>query len=423
MRSAPAKAMLVLSGSPPPRTIACVSEMVPPSARICDHAMPATAASIVTGWPGAPAARSVPPGCTVTVFATAIRTTAHGSIVTVAAMLMSNGRMCGLAAAVHVSSAVMLPCIVPAPVGAAHEGGASGVGAASGRCATLSSEHAARTRRSVAAEGVVTCEEWYAPGARRPMRAGQVVVTVSFCTPGEISREDVPGASVLIEHGPFPTDHRMSTIAEGSELELLVLRAASGDDVAWHQLWTLIEPELTRTIANPRFLGKLGQREDDRKNIILETVGRLAANDRRRLRDYIDTRAANPRLGFLTWLRVVAKRVGIDYQRGHAQYIDRRREPGASTPGKWIEPGTLPSELGGERPPVTDLGTAHQVVAYATIALAEDQRRALELWVHGEPYDAIARQLDLASAADAERKVRAAIERLRRKFRGDDHDE
>src|SRR6187431_117158 len=116
----------------------------------------------------------------------------------------------------------------------------------------------------------------------------------------------------------------MSTIVEGPQVELLVLRAASGDDVAWQELWQAIEPELVRTIANPRFLGRLGQREDDRKNIILETVGRLAANDRQRLRDYIGTRTANPRLGFLTWLRVVAKRVGIDYQRGHAQYLDRR---------------------------------------------------------------------------------------------------
>lgn len=208
----------------------------------------------------------------------------------------------------------------------------------------------------------------------------------------------------------------VSTITEGSEVELLVLRAASGDDVAWHELWRSIEPELTRTISNPRFLGRLGQREDDRRNIILETIGRLAANDRRRLRDYIETRAANPRLRFLTWLRVVAKRVGIDYQRGHSQYLDRRREAGASTPGKWIEPGTLPSELGGERPPVTDLGTAQQVVAYAALALPDDQRRALELWVHSETYDAIAAALGLSSAAEAERKVRAAIERLRRKF-------
>lgn len=210
----------------------------------------------------------------------------------------------------------------------------------------------------------------------------------------------------------------MST-ADGSEVELLVLRAATGDDLAWHELWRTIEPALAHAIANPRFLGRLGQREDDRRNMIVEVIGRLAANDRRRLRDYIETRAANPQLRFMTWLRVVAKRVGIDYQRGHAQYIDRRRQADASTPGKWIEPGTLPSNLG-ERPPLTDRGTAVQVASYATLSLPEDQRRALELWIQSETYSAIATLLKLGAAGDAEKLVRAAIERLRRKFRGTD---
>lgn len=212
----------------------------------------------------------------------------------------------------------------------------------------------------------------------------------------------------------------MTTLIEDSPLELLVLRAAAGDDVAWQDLWRVVEPELSRTIASPRFLGKLGQREDERRNIVLEVMARLAADGRARLRSYVDLRAQNPTMHFMTWLRVVAKRVGIDYQRGHGNYIDRRRaaEP-ASSPGKWIEPEPLPaaSQLRGERPPVTDRGTAQQLLRYAAGALPDEQRRALELWVQSESYDAIATAVGAKSADDAEKMVRAAIERLRRKFR------
>jgi DNA-directed RNA polymerase specialized sigma24 family protein len=205
-----------------------------------------------------------------------------------------------------------------------------------------------------------------------------------------------------------------------SDVELLVLRAAAGDELAWQELWVAIEPDLQRLVRNPRFLGRVGLDDDDRNNIVLDTISRLAANQRKRLCDYVELRADNPTLRFISWLRVVAKRVGIDYQRGHPRYLDRRRDKQpASTPGKWIVPGTLPpdSQLGRVRPPFTSEGTAGQVAVYATATLPDDQRRALELWVHGDPYDAIAHALGLGGPGDAERKVRAAIERLRRHFR------
>ncbi len=124
----------------------------------------------------------------------------------------------------------------------------------------------------------------------------------------------------------------------------------------------------------------------------------------------------------MTWLRVVAKRVGIDYLRGHPDYIDRRRQPDASSPGAWVDVGTMPpdSQLGGDRPPVTTRGTAGELLRYADGAMPPEQRRALELWVAGEPYEEIARAVGLPGAAEAERAVRAAIERLRRRFRDRD---
>ena len=206
---------------------------------------------------------------------------------------------------------------------------------------------------------------------------------------------------------------------DDDELEPLVERAALGDERAWQRLWTAVEPRLARILARPHFLGRLAALEDDRRNVVVEVMGRLRANEYHRLRLYLDARRESPSLRFMTWLRVVAKRVGIDYLRGHPDYIDRRRQADASSPGRWIEAGTMPpdSQLGGERPPVTSRGTAGELLRYADEAMPAAQRRALELWIACEPYEDIARAVGLASAAEAERTVRAAIERLRRRFR------
>jgi DNA-directed RNA polymerase specialized sigma24 family protein len=193
-------------------------------------------------------------------------------------------------------------------------------------------------------------------------------------------------------------------------MEHLVEQAAAGDEEAWRALWAAVEPMLLRLIAQPRFLGRLGRRDDDCSNIALAVMARLRADRWHRLRLYLDARRINPNLRFESWLRVVAKRVGIDYLRAHPDY-DRRTT-------QWIAAETLPpaSELGGERPPVTDRGTARELLALAA-SFPTDQRRALELWAHGESFSAIASAIGRSNELDAQRLVRAAIERLRRYYR------
>ena len=202
------------------------------------------------------------------------------------------------------------------------------------------------------------------------------------------------------------------------EVETLVVAAAARDEGAWQKLWAAIEPPLSRIIAQPRFLGRLGQREDDRRNIVVAVMGRLRADHFGRLQMYLDARRANPRLRFISWLRVVAKRVGIDYLRSHPDYV-RRHDENASRPGQWVDAGTLPpaSQIFGERPPVTNRGTAHELLVFAQGAIPEEQRRALELWAQSESFEDIAKALNMKSASEAEKTVRAAIERLRRRFR------
>ncbi len=225
----------------------------------------------------------------------------------------------------------------------------------------------------------------------------------------------------LLSSPTLSVAERVSHMVDDGQLEVLVARAAEGDAASWRALWEHVEPWLEKVVANPRFLGRVGQRDDDRSNIIIEVMARLHADGFHRLQLYVETRRTSPQLKFRTWLRVVTKRVGIDYLRGHENYLDRRRSPDRSTaPGKWIEPGTLPpsSNLPGERPPMTNRGTALELLRYATGVVPEPQLSALELWTEGATYTDIARELEIAGGADsAERLVRAAIERLRRRFR------
>jgi DNA-directed RNA polymerase specialized sigma24 family protein len=211
----------------------------------------------------------------------------------------------------------------------------------------------------------------------------------------------------------------LSTMAEQAELEDLVVEAAGENELAWKELWCTIERPLAQMIAQPSFLGRLGGLEDDRQNIVLAVMARLRADRLHRLRLYIEARRANPQLRFMSWLRVVAKRVGIDYLRAHPEYIRRTRED-ASRPGQWVQPEPLPpsSQGLGQRPPMTDLGTAHQLLVLAA-ELPGRQRRALEMWVHDQSFDAIADSLALTDAAEARRVVRAALERLRRHVRAE----
>ncbi|MBA3460395.1 MAG: sigma-70 family RNA polymerase sigma factor [Deltaproteobacteria bacterium] len=204
-------------------------------------------------------------------------------------------------------------------------------------------------------------------------------------------------------------------------IEHLVAEASTGAEAAWQGLWAAIEPPLSRIIAQPRFLGRLGQREDDRRNIVVAVMARLKTDHFARLRMYLDAKQQNPRLRFLGWLRVVAKRVGIDYLRSHPDYV-RRHDANASRPGAWVDAEELPSasQIFGDRPQYTNAGTAQELLAYAAGVIPPEQRRALELWAQSESFDEIAKQLKLPNAAAAERVVRAVIERLRRRFRANE---
>ncbi len=201
------------------------------------------------------------------------------------------------------------------------------------------------------------------------------------------------------------------------ELERLVRDVLAGDESAWPRLWQAVEPRLYAILRRPHLLGRLSQSEDDCRNIVVEVMGRLRADGYARLGRFAEARRGRPDLPFMAWLVVVAQRVAIDYLRGHETYIDRRGDRDASTPGAWRELDTLPadSRLGDLRPAVTRRGTAHQILEYAEAELPADQVTALKHWLAGGKHDEIAAAMAI-DARDAERLVRAALERIRRRF-------
>jgi hypothetical protein len=214
---------------------------------------------------------------------------------------------------------------------------------------------------------------------------------------------------------------RASIIAgvDDLDIEALVPAAVAGDGEAWRRLWQGVEPRLGALVRKPRFAGRLSTDEDDVRNILLEVMDRLHEDDFRRLRRYLAARADKPGMTFMPWLIVVTKRIAVDYLRAHAEYLDKRRSDSTASPGKWVERGSMPapSRLDGGRPPVTNQGTALAMLRYAYDELPQDQIRALEQWILDRSFDDIASELGLGTAKDAERMVRAALERLRRHFR------
>jgi hypothetical protein len=206
------------------------------------------------------------------------------------------------------------------------------------------------------------------------------------------------------------------------QLEALVADVLAHREGAWQSFWRVAEPHLYMILRRPRVLGRLSQNEDHIRNIVVDVLAALQADDHARLRRYVLAKQANPELPFWAWLAVVAKRMAIDYIRRQDEFVDLRKQGGDAT-GAWRELTSLPStsRLGAARPPVTDTRAAHEVLEFAEQHLDVAKRRALAGWMQGASFEDIAGQMGLGAPIEAERLVRAALERIRRQFRqGDD---
>lgn len=202
-------------------------------------------------------------------------------------------------------------------------------------------------------------------------------------------------------------------------IEVLVEQVLAAEAGAWQEFWQTVEPRLYALIRRPSFLGKISQNEDDCRNIVVDVLAALRSDEHARLRSYAEARVKNPALPFFAWLAVVAKRLAIDYMRKQDSYQDLRGRAGDGPKGAWTPTTALPpdSQMPGVRPPVTNRATVAELLAFAGKDLPHDQNVALSAWIQGGSFEDIAVAAGLAGPRQAEKTVRAALERLRRKFR------
>jgi DNA-directed RNA polymerase specialized sigma24 family protein len=197
----------------------------------------------------------------------------------------------------------------------------------------------------------------------------------------------------------------------------LVARTCEGDQLAWQALWQRLDPVLHGLIRSFR-LGRISRSPDERRAVVVEVMARLSADGYRRLRLFTEAQTRDSTMSLLPWLKVVARRTAIDVMRAHPAFT-RRSAPPDGAGDRWTDPHSLPaaSLLPGARPAFTRDGTAREMLAHARRVLPERQFQALVLKLSGEPIADIARTLALSGPDEAERMVRAALERLRRRFR------
>ncbi|MCC6903276.1 MAG: hypothetical protein IT377_30165 [Polyangiaceae bacterium] len=198
--------------------------------------------------------------------------------------------------------------------------------------------------------------------------------------------------------------------AEG--LTQLAARASAGDRRAWHALWQLLEPRIWAMSGRWQLAGPLCQSADDRREIVLRVMAKLRHAGFRRLRAFAESAGATSDAAFVAWLTAVTTRVAIDAQRAHPEHVGRTDR------ARWVD--LVP--LDDAPPPLTERDlTAHatvlRVLEHARNELTADQLTALSMWLEGESNDAIARRLNATTPQDAQRTLRAALKRLRDRFR------
>jgi len=186
---------------------------------------------------------------------------------------------------------------------------------------------------------------------------------------------------------------------EDGHVVALVEGVLAKRDGAWPALIGLVHPHLERMAAASSSLGPLRGSEDHRKNAISDVLAKLARNNYRALSLLAPWLAANPGRGAGDWLRIVSANAIREYV---------TRQIGNDATRRFLHTLADPLSEAGEsglRPPVTTQQTARQILDYATAHLPDVQLRALKAWLQ---------QSKLGD--EDQRRVRAALARLRREF-------
>jgi uncharacterized protein (DUF2267 family) len=201
------------------------------------------------------------------------------------------------------------------------------------------------------------------------------------------------------------------------DAEPLVEAVLRGDEDFGQLMVALWEPSM-RLVGGSKAMRGLRASEDDVREVVTRLMTKLQRDDFRALRLHPPWKERHPDKTFADWFKITAANVVRDFAR-ERRGTDRQRVPGELSKKRLLNDfaKTLPGEDShGLRPPVTDAQTARQLLEYARDRLPPEQLAALESWLQGASYDAIASSRGLDDAASAKRLVRAAVAVLRRHF-------
>lgn len=192
-----------------------------------------------------------------------------------------------------------------------------------------------------------------------------------------------------------------------------VPRVVGGDALAWQELVARLEPHLLQLLRRGRTLGPMRHNVDDCRAVMIDVLERLRRDDFRGLRLFRPWADANPGKDFGDWIRIVTVNIARDHvssRLGEAPRNKRMLNTLAS-----LLPRDDDERLG-FRPAMTSEQLARELLEYAARTLDPAQLRALCRWIEGASFAELADELGLAAPRDADKLVRAALARLRRRF-------
>jgi len=208
----------------------------------------------------------------------------------------------------------------------------------------------------------------------------------------------------------------------------LLERTVQGDAAAWVELQAELDPLIMRMARRHRDLRRRGLTEqaDDIADVRISSLERLAANEFRNLRDFLERSERAPESeSFESWLYGVVDFTIRDHLRkryGRAPKVNASEAGGVrpskrdlqSLAGRWDdEPERkLLDGIG-----VTTRLTLTQILAFIAESFSTDEATAIRLhYVEGQSYAEIASQLALREPKEAEQLIRRLNARLRYRF-------
>ncbi len=203
--------------------------------------------------------------------------------------------------------------------------------------------------------------------------------------------------------------------AAAEDWESLIASVCADNEAAWTRFGNRLSP-LTAAIARKR---SRHLDADAHRDVYVRVLTRLSQRDCRALRKFLETRSRYRNLTFDSYLAAVVASCLIDHLRARPE-SSRRREHAArklvSVQLSPLGPADEPRTADGATSDRLEkrIAARRLITALSDARFPVGQRRAMLLWLHGYAGAEIADEMQLTSAAEASRLIRAARARLRR---------